>query len=89
MLCFRRAISYYVEPADTVRILGCVGRRNGAKGAKVAYEAIGRTIPINPYPPLPIFVGAELAFTFIYDSSYRRVSNVGSSCIIVSFFYSK
>ena len=78
-----------MEPLGIVRMLGCAGSRNGVRGAKVAYEVIDRTIPMNLCPPLPRFVGTELAFTFICNSIFWSVSNVGSPWSGMSSLYSK
>ena len=54
-----------MEPAGTVIMPGCVGIRNGVRGAKVMYETIYRIVPMNLCPTLPTFVDMELAFNFI------------------------
>ena len=73
----------------TIRIPRYAGSRNSARGAKVAHEAIDRMIPTNPCPPLPRFLGADLVFAFICNSSFWRVSNFGSPWSGVSSLYSK
>ena len=66
-----------MKPAGTVRMLGCVGSRNGVRGAKVEYKAINKMIPMNLCTPPSIFVSTELTFIFVSDSNFWRVSNVG------------
>ena len=78
-----------MEPAGTVRMPGCVGSRKGARGAKVSCETIDGMIPMNPCPPPPRFVGTELAFVFICNSTFGRISNVDSPWSNVSSLYSK